>query len=347
MASSADMGGPGQRGDPRHPRDGRTRRGPGPHRRRHAPQRRSDHRRGRPARSRPARVQDGRRRHALPGVGQGRHRASHARGRSGDRGRQPDPGQPRPGGEPDAHGRRRGRERLRRHGGGHHHPADRQQLLEQARWQHRRRLQLHALERRRPAQRQLGHVLSHPRGARPPGRLPQPDAQGRRLRARRSRLGRSLVPALPVAALVHLDGGPVRDQQEPRPGAAIAGRRGDRAASRQQQSRAARARRRTRVQRRAGRRRRTDPERRGAHRAPGVVLHLRSAEDEPRHQPGVLPEPERPGPAAAAARRGRQARALEGLLPRPHPVHHLRQPAAQSVRGYERRRRRGVDRLDY
>ena len=78
----------------------------------------------------------------------------------------------------------------------------------------------------------------------------------------------------------------------------------------------------------------------------GVVLHLRSAEDEPRPQRGVLPEPERPGPAAAAARRGRQARALEGLLPRAHPVHHLRQPSAQSVRGHERRRRRGVDRVD-
>ena len=197
--------------------------------------------------------------------------------RSGDRGRPPDPGQPGPGGEPDAHGRRIGRARLRRHGGRHHHPADRQQLLEQARWQHRRRLQLHALERRRPAQRQLGHVLSHPRGARAPDPVPHPDAQGRRLRDRRSRFARSLVPALPVAALVHHGGGPVRDQQEPRPRAAIAGRRGDRAASRQQQSGAGRARRRTRDQRRAGRRRRTDAERRGARHAPSLVLHLRSA----------------------------------------------------------------------
>ena len=37
---------------------------------------------------------------------------------------------------------------------------------------YRCRLQLHALERRRPAQRQLGHVLSHPRGARAPDRSP-------------------------------------------------------------------------------------------------------------------------------------------------------------------------------
>ena len=37
------------------------------------------------------------------------------------------------------------------------------------------------------AERQLGHVLSHPRGAGPPDGVPQPDAQGRRFRDRRSR----------------------------------------------------------------------------------------------------------------------------------------------------------------
>ena len=241
----------------------------------------------------------------------------------------------------------RGRERLRRHGGRHHHPADRQQLLEQARWQLRRRLQLHALERRRPAQRQLGHVLSHARGARAPDPVAHPDAQGRRLRDRRSRLARGLVPALPVAALVRLGGGPVRDQQEPR--ASSCDRRSARRSGRVSSTAIA-------AQLGLGAGLVVNDEQ-GVDVEPTqnveALVTLQASYytyDRPRTNLDLsvvyYPSLSDPGRRRLQLDAGAKRELWKDFFVALHPVQHLRQPSAQSGRGYERRRRRGVDRVD-
>ena len=119
----------------------------------------------------------------------------------------------------------------------------------------------------------------------------------KRDRAGRSRHARDLVPALSVAALVRLGGGPVRIEREPRHPPAFAGRWRDRPAPGQQQPGAGQGRRRAGGQRRARRRRGADAQnveallllRR-------VVLHLRSAEDESRSRLRYYPSLSEAGP---------------------------------------------------
>ena len=174
---------------------------PGPNRRRHARQRRSDHRRDRPTRARPARVQDRRRRHAVSGVGQAREPGREASGRSGHHRRPPIPGQPRAGdGSLDHRRDPRGRGLAPDVGGDDDH-SDRKELLEAARWLDRRRVQLYAVERRRAAQCELGHRVPQ---ARVPGtahRVAHPDAERRRFGPRRSGVrGACRICAIPGSA---------------------------------------------------------------------------------------------------------------------------------------------------